>query len=107
MFPPFHDLSLIDQVTDKEECTVDCTSLALTGNVLCNHTFAESKRIWAMLFGCNSTSPNVGFSPRTDGHKYKLGEDWVESSASERKLRLLVGIRLCVSQQYMRWQLRG
>ena len=33
------------------------------------------------------------------GHKYKLGEEWLESSAAETDLGVLVGSRPYVSQQ--------
>ncbi|KAK4828232.1 hypothetical protein QYF61_024727 [Mycteria americana] len=57
---------------------------------------------WAMINGMKfNTSKcwilHLGWS--NIGHKYKLGEEWLESSPAERDLGVLVGSRLNMSQQ--------
>ena len=43
----------------------------------------------------------LDFAPgqRNPGHKYKLGEEWLESSPAERDLGLLIGSRLNMNQK--------
>ena len=57
---------------------------------------------WAIINGMkfNKTKCwilHLGWS--NAGHRYKLGEEWLESSPAERDLGLLVDSRLNVSQQ--------
>ncbi|GAB0195126.1 hypothetical protein GRJ2_001977900 [Grus japonensis] len=57
---------------------------------------------WAMINGMKFNKSkcqilHLGWSNAR--HKYKLGEDWVESSPAERDLEVLVGSRLNRSQQ--------
>jgi len=44
-------------------------------------------KFWILHLGCNN-----------DGHKYKLGEEWLESSFAERDLGVVVDSRLNRSQ---------
>ncbi|KAK4824151.1 hypothetical protein QYF61_011229 [Mycteria americana] len=63
------------------------------------HRDLDSLEHWAMINGmkCNNNA----------GHKYKLGEEWLESSPAERDLGVLVGSRLNMGQQRGSWACPG
>ncbi|KAK4830609.1 LOW QUALITY PROTEIN: hypothetical protein QYF61_012052 [Mycteria americana] len=57
---------------------------------------------WAIINGMKFNKNKSQILPlgwSNAGHKYKLGEEWLESSPAERDLGVLVGSRLNMSQQ--------
>jgi len=88
------------------ECTVSqCADDTKLGGAVDSSEGQEAlQRLehWAIINGMTFNKSkcqilHLGWS--NAGHKYKLGEEWLESSPAERDLGVLVGSRLNASQQ--------
>ncbi|GAB0179848.1 mitochondrial enolase superfamily member 1 [Grus japonensis] len=104
----------IDNLDAGVECTI--TSLLMIPNCEVLLTLSRDKadtlqrdldrlEHWAMINGMKFNKLKcqiLHLGQSNSGHKYKLGEEWLESSPAERDLGVLADSRLNMSQQCVR-----